>query len=489
MSALAARITVSRSRPPVGIVAGAAAAAAAGAAIGSGRGAGLLLGAAMAGMVLFLLPISWLVYGTALVSLTYRWVAPSGTGPLNYLPDALIVVLFLQVGAKLARGNNNRLPWGMRAMILPLLLFVALAVASTLVNDDTGVAFIASFRQFVRFPLLALAVVMSDIDWAQARTLVWVVLGLSLLQFPLAYQQYGATGGGRSVDGVFYQGDPVSGTFGEGGSGAMMVFLVLSGTVWLSFALERVIPSWTVLFLAPILVLPMAWGSAAGFVIFLPAAIVTLLVRLALSRQAALSIRKIAGGTIVLLLVVWTARTIAVAPGFAGSGAPSALKILSKDYLNRYLSAESSEMPTSRVGFLRFAFDVNLHDGPRALLVGQGPSASIIGESSEAGAKLALSHFTSRASRNVWSLQRLLLGYGFAAVGLLILLIGLPAAGLLRRRAPRGAARSLVLAGPVLGVLYLAAGPYNAAWTDPGVAAAFWAFIAAAYVGVREDDA
>ena len=44
-----------------------------------------------------------------------------------------------------------------------------------------------------------------------------------------------------------------------------------------------------------------------------------------------------------------------------------------------------------------------------------------------------------------------------------------------------------LLALPLATLIYALAGVYNAPWSDPGVSAAFWALVVAAYAGARSD--
>src|SRR5439155_1446337 len=91
--------------------------------------------------------------------------------------------------------------------------------------------------------------------------------------------------------------------------------------------------------------------------------------------------------------------------------------------------------------------------------------------------------------RSVQSLQRLLFGYGFPAVALYILMLCAPALALLRARPSHRMQRAVALTLPIAAVVMVLAGVYKAAWTDPGVAAAYWAMVVAASAPADDDAA
>jgi len=457
--------------------------AATGAALGAGSRFGLLL-AASGGVVLAVtLPLPWIAIASVVASVTFRLAAPSAAGPVSDVPDAVLLIVLVHAGVDWMLDRASAAVPVVRRMAIPLGLFVGLAVASTIYNGDTMIGLVASLRQFVRFPLWAFALLVAGIGQRDGKRLVGVVLGLAVLQFPVAFFQYSSTSGG-GAGGVFYRGDPVSGTFGQGGSGVMMVFLVLATTTVVALVIERVLPVWVLFAAAPLLVLPMAWGSAALFVLLLPMAIVALLLRSAVSRGTGLRPAVAAGGAILILLTGWAAGSIAHAPGFAGSGGASARELLSDSYLRRYVARTGADQPGSRIGFLRFAAETDLAGGPGGVLLGQGPSASIIGHAADNGTKVSLSRFARQSATSVWSVQRLLLGYGFIAVALLALVIALPSV-VRAGSAPPGTGRALAMVLPVAGFLMLMVGPYNSAWSDPGLASAYWALVVAAHATMR----
>jgi hypothetical protein len=469
------------------LAAGAAAAAGVGSVIGSGSARAVPLVAVGLGGLLLVLPLSWLAGLSLATALLFRMVAPTATGILSYAPDATLLLVVARAGATVAVRGSAQVPRSVRWMVVVVAAFVAIAVASYLLNGDSPIALIASLRQFLRFPLWAVALMMAGITWREGRIVLAVLLAISVLQFPVTLYQYVTTGGGAVISGPLYHGDPVSGTFGIGGSGSMMIFLVLAAVVWLSLILDRSIPAWVVWVIGPALVLPMAWASAATFVVLLPVALVTLLIRTSLSRQTRLRPRAVLGGLILAAIAVWAAGAVASAPGFSGSGRLSAREIFSDRYLTRYYLATGDDSG-SRLGFLRFAVDTDLHAGVGGALVGQGPSASIIGAASQTGLKPSLSEFSATAERSVWSLQRLLLGFGFVAVVLYVLVIVLGASGPRIPRAPPGTRRGLVIALPILALVFILAGPYNSAWSDPGVSAAFWTLVLLAHVAASDGE-
>jgi hypothetical protein len=452
-----------------------------GAAIGSGSSLAVL---AIGGMVLAIglaLPLPWLVLGGAAAALGFRLVAPTSTGLGSFIPDALLALLLLRVGAMWAVGRTAGLRRWARAGALALAALIALAFVSALLSHDAPVALVGSLRQFARFPLWGLALLAVGLDVRTGRRLVGVVLAASLLQFPFALWQYRHTPPGLRF-GIFYRGDNVTGTFGLGGSGVMMVFLVLALTIWLCLALERVVRVW---WLGPVgvaLVLPMAWGSAAFFLLLLPLAVAITLVRAALIRQVRIPASVLVGGALLVPLGLWAGATFGLAPGFAGSGQVTATQVLSDRYLSQYLTQPGTG-PGSRVGFMKFAVQVDIRSGLRGVAVGQGPSASIIGAASQVERNDTLGGLSALTSKSVQSVQRLLLGYGFLAPLLLALALVLPGVRLPVSEAGDPVVRAVRLGLPAVMVVLLLAGPYNSAWADPGVAAAYWALVAVAAIG------
>jgi hypothetical protein len=449
--------------------AGAAAAIGLGVALGSGGPAGLLLlGMAVAAIAL-VLPLGWLAASSLLAALAFRLVSPDSTGPLSVAPDALIGLVALRCGAALAtRGSEarSRAVWWAGALVVALGL---LEVASTLVSGDGGRALVGSARLFLRFPLWAVAILLTGPSWKELRPVAFVLLAASVVQLPLAVAQYRTSGAG----------DAVSGTFGSGGSGVMMIFLALMAVVWLALALQRAIPAWLLLILGPALIVPMGLGSAAMFVVFVPIGILAVFVRQWSARSGGLRLGVVAGLSLVLAVGGWAARTFAVAPPCAGCQASAATSIYSNEYLTRYYRESLLQGPDSRLGFLVFALRVDAEAGPTGLLLGQGPGQSFVGGGSTAGKKLSLSRFRSLETRSLQSLQRMLLGLGIPALALYVLLICVMGFG---TGAPNGGQgpglrRGIVLAMPAATLLMLMAAPYTAAWSDPGVAGAFWGMV------------
>ncbi len=465
---LAPRSTVDRYIPP-------AIAVLVGAALGSGTRAGPLVLAAALAALTFAVPMGWLASLSLGAALGFRLLAPSSSGPLSVVPDALIALVALRAGALAAlRGAPNLPPLVRRAGAL-LALFGLLALASAIVNHDSAQALIGSLRQFVRFPLWALALLIAGLSWKDGRLLLRVLLAGSLLQLPFAVAQFGIHGAG----------DEVVGTFGAGGSGVMRVFLVAMAAVWFALAMERAIPWWTLWVIGPAVILPMALGSAAMFVVFLPLAVFLLLVRATmLGRGPRPGV--LAGLVVILAVAGWGARSLAVAPPCAGCASTSATSIYSNRYLAEYYDESLRQGPNSRLGFLVFAARTDAETGPSGLLFGQGPGQSFLGAGATPDAKLSLSRFPALRTRSLQSVQRVVLGLGFPALGLIILLIGLPGVASMRASSSRDpVARAVTLAMPVVAAIVLLTGPYTASWSDPGVVAAYWALALVAQAALR----
>jgi O-antigen/teichoic acid export membrane protein len=444
---------------------------------------GPLLIAAAGGLVLLMtLPTATVVYVGLVVSVLFRSFVPTATGVLGYLPDAVIVVTIVRLSASAVLNRTEPFPRVLRPMTLIFVAIVGIVLVSAILANDGARVTLAASRQYLRYPLWGIMILKLPVDARTARTLVAFVLGLSLLQFPLTFHQY--TSGGVVPAGLNLQpADLVSGSFGIGGSGVMTVFLIMSAILWSSLALERVLPMWSLAFVAPMLILPMAWGSAAIFVVLLPAAIILLVLRSSFARGRGRKLPALFAGALFVLIALWSGGRLALAPGLGG-GQEAATRILNTQYLSHYVGAAAANNPASRVGSLQFAMWADTQ-GAAQVLLGNGPGSSVITASTGQPANTPLGAFLEEAKTSVWSLQRFLLGFGFVATALFIALLCFP--GLrLRKAVPEDPVlRSVVLALPVITAVYVAAGPYSAPWTDPGVSSLFWALVAAAAIAVR----
>jgi hypothetical protein len=257
----------------------------------------------------------------------------------------------------------------------------------------------------------------------------------------------------------------------------------MASILWVGLVLQRTLPVWLLWVLAPILVLPMALGSAAVFVALLPAALLALFIRSALSPHSRVTMGALLGGVLLLAVAMWAGGSLALAPGLTGSQQGSATSIFSERYLKGYLATTGKPGPTSRLGFMRLAVDTNLQGGPAGILLGQGPSTAVIGPR---GIQVGPGRSTILAPASVQSVQRLILGFGFPVLLIYVLTVVVGVVWVQRRSAlaADGMASALVLALPVAAGTYLVAGVYAAGWTDPGVAATFWCLLAASVLGV-----
>jgi hypothetical protein len=452
-----------------------------GAAVGAESGATAMALLASGVPLLLVLSIPWLASLSIFSALVFRLAAPGVSGPIALVPDILVLVVCGRVLADVALGRGRPLPPGMRRMVWPLVGFLGLSLASTIASGDGLAVWSHAMRQFLRFPVWALALSKVDLEARDAKRLITVLLIVSLIQFPLALVQFFHPAAGATLQGVrFYQGDNVSGTFGFGGSSSTMIFLVLCSAIWLSLVFARVVPAWLLWFLAPLLVLPMALGSAASYVLFLPLAVFALMFEAVAHRRLRLNGAGLVGGVVLLIVSIWAAAHFALAPGFAGSKQQSGTALFSTSYLSRYVSESGgSSQPGSRLGFLRFAIGSDLRAGSSGIALGHGPSLAVLDPSGPSKLAGEPGDHSVLATRSVQSLQRLVIGFGFVAPGLFLLILFLPALGLGRMATADPTTRAVLSALSVAAIICAVAGAYNAPWTDPGVSAAFWALVVA----------
>jgi hypothetical protein len=457
-----------------------------GSVIGAESGVAMLAVGAAAIPLLLALSIPSLAALSILAALVFRLAAPAAHGPAALVPDILVMAVCGRVLADLALGQGRPLPTGMRRILWPLAAFIGLTLASTVSSGDSLAVWAHAMRQFLRFPIWALALSRTNLNARDAKRLVGVLLAVSLIQFPLALHQFIHPVASTVLQGVrFYKGDNVSGTFGFGGSSTAMIFLVICSAIWLSLVFARVVRAWLLWCLAPLLVLPMALGSAVSYVFFLPLAVLVLLFQGVVSRRIRLSAAGMTGGALLLIISIWAAGHFALAPGFAGSKQQSGTALFSESYLTRYFSETGgSSQPGSRLGFLRFAVGSDLRAGWVGEALGHGPSLAVLDQTGPSKLQGELGNHSALATMSVQSLQRLLIGFGFIAPGLFLLILLLPPLGLRHATPADPFGRGLFSALPVAAVVCAVASVYNAPWSDPGVSAAFWTLVVAGYASV-----
>jgi hypothetical protein len=261
-----------------------------------------------------------------------------------------------------------------------------------------------------------------------------------------------------------------------------MIFLTLAAMLWLSFVLYRVVPTWVLLIVAPAVVIPMAVGSAAVFVLLLPAAVIALLVRASLVRGTRVTLGALAAGALVLGLVGLGARSFALAPGLNGSSQVSAASALNASYIDAYVAETSGAGPSRRLGFLSLALSSTVFDGSHHALLGLGPQTAVIGTQD---VQVGPTELTVLATASVQSVPRVLLGFGLLGLIAYVILLVAPAVRMSGLVGVDGTGRALALALPIATGVYVLAGIYNASWSDPGISCAYWTIVLATYAGLR----
>jgi hypothetical protein len=209
---------------------------------------------------------------------------------------------------------------------------------------------------------------------------------------------------------------------------------------------------------------------------------VVLLIRSALARKDVRIWGALVGGLLLIGTGVFAASSLSIAPGFAGSAPPNASVILQAGYLSRYLTETNDPASHTRLGFLHLSIDTDLNDGWDGVLLGQGPAKGVIGPSH---VQVGATRTSVLARSSVQSVPRLILGFGFPALLVFALLVLTPMFGLRGSESVDRMALALRTMLPVAAAVFLAAGVYNSAWTDPGIALTFWTLMVAAHAGVR----
>ncbi len=457
--------------------------------VGSGIGieskVGMAAGVGLAALIVtFVVPIQWLAYASVAACMLFRVLAPTSAGVASYLPDVLIgaIVVRAAVDRAVWHGASNRL----RRLTIPLALFGLVALLSWLDHGGGLRVLVASLRQFVRFPLWAVALAASALTWEHAKRMMWLVLSISLIQLPFALHQLATPYDTAALlPGVhFYRGDSITGTFGLAGSNSAMIFLVICALIWIGLVLHRVVPAWILWFVAPAIVIPMALGSAAAFAVLLPVPVMILLFRAAMARGSRVTWGALAAGLAIVALVIVSAGSLAKAPGIDSSSQTSATSVFSSSYLSQYVDRTTQAGPTTRLGFLTFSLRSTAFDGPQHALVGVGLGDSVIGTN---GVQIGPTSDSVLATASIQSVPRVILGFGLLGlIAYMLLLVASAVPPRLRTADPTANALALVL--PVAGAVYMLAGIYNAPWSDPGISCAYWTLALATAIAASVDD-
>jgi hypothetical protein len=224
------------------------------------------------------------------------WWAAYGAGALLYVPAAI----------EYLRGNTPRRRFRPMLLHFSLYVFFVLVVATYLATRPPPAQIIVEAKTLFMFggvwAFLGCVAVREKI----MRNWLLLLMGIALLQWPMALYQYFVVRGRRviSTPGEVTASDSVVGTFGgnpEGGglTGAMVFFLVCALIFLLALRRERVISRRTLFALAPLVMIPVLFAEVKAVFVYLPLGLFVLY-RRALLRNPLALVASIAGGALVL---------------------------------------------------------------------------------------------------------------------------------------------------------------------------------------------
>jgi len=333
------------------------------------------------------------------------------------------------------------------------LAFLGIAVVSagftgaTLVNAAVGV------RQVVKF--LPLLFAPSVFEWSekQMRTVVWTLVGLTIVQTPFALWEF-ATRSSSS-------GDSVGGTLGTTSSGVLTVFIIGMVTLVAGMYIYRVSPGWRILAAMLLVCVPPALNETKVFFVAAPLIWVLMIV----PRVG----RNVGGvGRIVLALV---AVFTIVAVGY--STFYDARMLTPTSFLQEEQGDTAKNGVLNRLPQVEFSAAL-IAQAPATLALGFGPGAasrSVVG-----GTVGALVAEYGMALYNTVFLSWLMLELGVAGLAAFLALLGSVFAGCVRLERqdeePFWQATAMGVQGIILTWAFMSI--YTATFNADGLAATLW---------------
>ena len=391
--------------------------------------------------------------------------------PAVWLDEALLVVLtgFAMVAA-FKRPARLRLP-----IVLPLLGFLAVAVASSIYNRTSLIELVLGLRAPLQCVLLAFIVVVLDVPDRHLGRLAVITVALAVLQAPFAILQLDATHGLMSRD-------EVVGTMWRGASNSLAYFLLIVMLPLAGYWLRRPRPRWPLAALAAMMI-PFVFSSSRGAYYLAPVAIVAAFWgQLWHNRRFHLAL---AGALLLagaLFLVYY-----GVKPRSPGSEVNAELS--PRRVVMEQLDPKGA---MGRLYYLSYAAKLLVRRGAPAVLLGVGPARFSSTSGSYLGAPL-LAEATRGAHAQVIPSQLIATLTEFGLLGLATLMAAVVAGvGVLRRAALRLAEpgwRGWAEGAFGAGVFVLLAVPVDNVLELQHVAYYFWGTVGAAAVALRRSSA
>ncbi len=237
-------------------------------------------------------------------------------------------------------------------------LFTAFVLASAFFNHSTGRDAVLSLATNLRYPLFFVALVNLRLSTRFLRRILWLMVGLTLLQVPVALYQFLVAG--KSSDFLV-------GTMGQNGPLLAVVlasqFMLIA--VWLT---KR---GWLPLLGAAILLVPVLLGDIEAGVVFLPIVIAWVILRHFGWRRLGPAAVRLAGAIILLVAcVVAAAVDIPAVRGFMTKALP---RYTDADYYTDPATVRDGSL--GRLTVFYYAIPLLATD-PFRLLWGYGPESA-----------------------------------------------------------------------------------------------------------------
>jgi len=396
-------------------------------------------------MLLVALLLAFLVDG-----LSSAGLIPSSAALLS---DFTLVALVFVGSAITAVRGRVQLPM----LALPLLLLVAVIVASALVNGVAPVVALLGARTFLKYALLYLVIVMVRPGLPALRQLVWLLVALAFLQAPIAIVQ-SLTSGGLGPDFV-------TGTLGTGMSGVLTVWLLfMIGFIYRVEIGEPARVGMFALFAPMLLLVPVMLNGTTVAFLFGPLVVAWVVLSSGVRKNAV----RIA---LVLALFLGAMGLVYAYYQDAGGLRLSDTQRVSQYISQRYVSDAGGRM--TRMPLAQYATSLVSRSAVTKIF-GFGPGAA--SRRSLAGVSGSLAALNPSTGLDDTFFSRMTLELGLAGwFAMLVLAAGVVVMRFRGSRVPLSSEAQAVMDATVfLAIVQMPLSLYTSVWTTGALAASFW---------------
>ena len=413
--------------------------------------------------LLLLLDREVLVYLCFVATFTLNWL----TLDVGVLPSQAQWLLEVCIALLLVRSLGTAYRRGsLRVPVIITALFVAFAL-SAVVGISSGlspVIVLLGLRKYLRFPAIALALVIAPPQKGFERRAWQVIVACAALEVVVSLVQLATVG----------PGDLATGTFGAGGTGFEAIFLVGVASVVIS---RGVLGGGGIRFrdvmLGLVLFVPAVIGSAVAAYFLLPACVIFGV--LAFGRRPTKVIATLAVVAVVVAVVAPYALEFTSSIGYV-----NASKLLSSPQaMLEYDRLATSNGRLGRIDQIAVAGSLTIGGDVNTALFGRGPAAASVSSLGSAFngplSQDALVRWVD-SSVAVTLIELGLVGLAvFIAVGVYAIVISVRTV----RVSTDPDLTVLSAFAAIGGFLMLVSGAYSVPWTIPGIALPFWVALGA----------